>query len=55
MGVTVTDSLLMLPAKTITAVIGLSDTPQPARIRGCGCCALKEICAYRERGTHCDF
>lgn len=55
LGVTVTDSLLMLPAKTVTAVIGLSDSPQPARIRGCGCCALKENCAYRERGTHCDF
>ncbi len=55
LGVTVTDSLLMLPAKTVTAVIGLSETPQPARIRGCGCCALKKNCAYRERGTHCDF
>ena len=55
LGVTVTDSLLMLPAKTVTAVIGLSESPQPARIRGCGFCALKDNCAYRERGTHCDF
>ena len=55
LGVTVTDSLLMLPAKTVTAVIGLSESPQPARIRGCGFCALKEHCAYRERGTHCGI
>ena len=55
LGVTVTDSLLMLPAKTVTAVIGLSESPQPARIRGCGFCALKENCAYRERGTHCGI
>ena len=55
LGVTVTDSLLMLPAKTVTAVIGLSELPQPARIRGCGFCALKENCAYRERGTHCGI
>lgn len=55
LGVTVTDSLLMLPAKTVTAIIGLSESPQPARIRGCGFCALKEHCAYRERGTHCGI
>lgn len=53
LGVTVTDSLLMLPTKTVTAVIGLSDSPQPARIRGCGLCALKARCVYRERGTCC--
>ena len=55
LGVTVTDSCLMLPAKTVTAVIGLADAPQPARIRGCGCCAVKGSCAYRERGTHCGI
>lgn len=55
LGVTVTDSLLMLPAKTVTAVIGLSESPQPARIRGCGFCVLKENCAYQERGTHCGI
>ena len=55
LGVTVMDSLIMLPAKTVTAVIGLSELPQPARIRGCGFCALKENCAYRERGTHCGI
>ena len=32
LGVTLTDTCLMLPAKSVTAVIGLSDTPQPARI-----------------------
>ena len=53
LGVTVTDSCLMLPAKSVTAIIGLSDIPQPARIRGCGYCALKGTCAYRERGKHC--
>ncbi len=55
LGVTVTESLLMLPAKTVTAVIGLSESPQPARVRGCGFCALNGRCAYRERGTRCGI
>ena len=55
LGVVVTDTCLMLPAKSVTAIIGLSETPQPARIRGCGHCALKGNCAYRERGTSCEI
>lgn len=53
LGVTLTDTCLMLPAKSVTAVIGLSDTPQPARIRGCGYCTFKGNCAYRERRVRC--
>ena len=53
LGVTLTDTCLMLPMKSVTAILGLSDTPQPARIRGCGYCALKGSCAYQERGKHC--
>ncbi len=55
LGVVVTDTCLMLPAKSVTAIIGLSKTPQPARIKGCGYCALKGNCAYRERGTSCEI
>lgn len=53
LGVTVTESLLLNPAKTVTAVIGLADTPQAARIRGCAYCALQQTCALRKGGTHC--
>ena len=52
-GVQVTDSLLLNPSKTVTAVIGLSDRPQPARIRGCAYCDLRENCQYRKGGTTC--
>ena len=50
LGVTLTDSLLMLPQKSVTAVIGIADTPQRARIRGCAFCALAKDCAYRADG-----
>lgn len=53
LGVTANASHLLTPDKSVTAVIGLSDKPQGAKIRGCAYCMLREGCAYRERGTHC--
>ena len=52
-GVHVTSSLLLNPAKSVTAVIGLSDRPQAARIRGCAYCTMRETCALRKGGKHC--
>lgn len=45
-GVTVTDSLLMNPQKSVTAMVGIADTPQPARVRGCAYCPLKSRCSF---------
>lgn len=53
LGLYVTGSLLMNPMKSVTAVIGLSDRLQAARIRGCGHCRLREDCPYRKGGKHC--
>ena len=53
LGIHLSDSFLMTPAKSVTAVIGVADTPQPARVRGCGYCAMREICEYRKGGTTC--
>ena len=53
LGVTVTDACLLNPMKTVTAVIGLAERPQPAKIRGCAYCVLRETCAYRKRGNVC--
>lgn len=52
-GVTLTDSLLMVPQKSVTSLIGIADTPQPARVRGCAHCPLNKTCAYRKAGTTC--
>lgn len=52
-GVTVTDSMLMNPQKSVTALVGIADTPQPARIRGCAHCPLNKTCQYRKVGTTC--
>ena len=52
-GVTLTESGLMLPQKTVTAVLGLSDRPRPHRHRGCEACVLAGSCALRKEGKHC--
>lgn len=53
LGITVNESCLLLPAKSVTAVIGLSNRPQGAKIRGCRYCSLRENCAYRKDGIFC--
>lgn len=53
LGLYVTESLLLNPVKSVTAVIGLSDRPQMARIRGCAYCQMRERCALRKGGKHC--
>lgn len=52
LGVTVTPSFLLNPSKTVTALIGISDRPQEARIRGCAYCRMKSNCPY-QGGKRC--
>ncbi len=53
-GVSVTSSGIMLPKKTISAIIGIANTPQRKKIRGCSFCDLQQNCSYRLRGKQCD-
>lgn len=46
LGVTLTDSLLMMPSKSVTAVVGISKVPADCRVEGCEVCAKKD-CLYR--------
>lgn len=46
LGIKLTDSLLMLPSKSVTAVMGVSRIPQRCRTQGCEEC-LKTDCLYR--------
>lgn len=52
-GISLTSSCLMIPSKSVTAVIGLSHEKQRARIRGCAFCALRESCTFRQGGKRC--
>ena len=53
LGITANESFLLLPCKSVTAIVGLSDRPQGAKIRGCAYCAMREECAYRKDGKFC--
>ncbi len=54
-GVTCTSSLLMTPQKSVSALIGLADKPQMARIRGCATCSMNKTCTLRKAGKTCDI
>lgn len=45
-GLTVTDSGLMVPIKSVTAIIGISAENTPCRLQGCEVCS-KSDCAFR--------
>ena len=45
-GITLTDSLLMVPSKSVTAVMGVSEKPYRCEVKGCEACEMKN-CVYR--------
>lgn len=45
-GLTLTDSCMMVPSKSVTAVIGISETSLPCHRQGCEICT-KTDCLYR--------
>lgn len=54
-GLHVTDSLLLTPRKSVTAIIGISDTPVQSRKKNVSCesCPAFENCKIRLNGGHC--
>ena len=55
LGVQVTQSCLMNPSKTVSAIIGIADRPQMARVRGCQFCQMRDRCAIRKGGKRCTM
>lgn len=54
MGLHVTSSGLMVPRKSITAIIGIANIPQKMKIKGCKYCDFYRNCEYRKGGKICD-
>ena len=52
-GVTLTPGGLMVPQKSVTALVGISDLPQTKRFRGCAYCSRFEHCTYRKENRTC--
>lgn len=49
-GLTLTDSSLMIPSKSVTAIIGVSDTAVEKGPGGCANCRMRDHCAFSEKG-----
>ena len=52
-GVTLTDSGLMIPQKSVTALMGVGSGPAGPRGRGCSACSLFDTCSMRKDGGSC--
>ncbi|MBR5182382.1 MAG: Vitamin B12 dependent methionine synthase activation subunit [Clostridiales bacterium] len=48
-GIELTDSLLMVPTKSVTAVIGLSPDKLPCIKQGCESCTMSATCAFSRK------
>lgn len=54
-GLTVTDTDLLVPTKSVTAIVGLFDGPvADAEPRTCSMCRMKDFCTLRTTGRTCN-
>lgn len=55
LGVSTTSTGIMIPRKSITAIIGVSNEKQKMRINGCENCRLFLQCEFLKRGETCGY
>ena len=48
-GIELTDSYLMVPTKSVTAIIGLSPNRLPCVKQGCEACTMSQTCAFSRK------
>ena len=53
LGITLSESYLMVPTKSVTAIIGKHPTPQEGLAKTCSICSLSRFCSMRSRGVTC--
>jgi hypothetical protein len=53
-GLTVTQNMIMVPRKSVTCIIGISDIPRKLERRGCLNCSAAGSCIYRSEGRICN-
>lgn len=52
-GVSLSSSGIMIPRKTVTAIMGISNVMPKKRFSGCENCSMFENCDYRRGGNYC--
>lgn len=53
-GLAVTDNALLIPRKSVTAVIGIFKDKQKQRRKDCASCNLVKTCPFRKKGITCQ-
>ena len=53
-GLSASKSNMLIPTKSVTAIIGLSKKEIIKIKRGCQTCNMKDSCIYRKKGGHCN-
>lgn len=54
-GLCATDSSILTPRKSVTAVIGITDAPSADNRTGCLHCQLRETCEFKRKGEFCGL
>ena len=54
-GLTVSASDILIPRKSVTAILGVADGPIPQHVRSCLGCPGYGSCQYRKSGGHCGI
>lgn len=54
-GIGITAGGLMTPCKSVTAVIGISDSELERKRRGCAVCGMRKRCGFQRKGEHCGI
>lgn len=52
-GLSLTQTNILIPRKSVTAILGASDAPVEGKRRGCASCRLRGSCPFRKRGITC--
>ena len=52
-GVSLTSTFIMVPRKSVTAIMGVARTPQPHRPPDCERCLMFRSCPFRKAGRRC--
>lgn len=52
-GLYVSQSGLLIPRKSVTAILGISGCRQSEKKQGCAVCSRASTCQYRKDGIHC--
>lgn len=53
-GLCVTQSSILVPRKSVTAVLGMATVPVKGKLAGCKSCAMRGKCEFRKRGEVCN-